>query len=138
MRHAFDAALEAAARGEPEPPPLPPLAFAGRVAEIVATPTDSQSRGELAAAWTPEADPSPEPPPAPRPSALPEDVAAELELFALKSAGEIARARRRFMWANHPDRCAESDRDLANRRVAIANMLLDRMLALVLRRRARP
>ncbi len=142
MRHAFDAALEAAARAEPDPPPRPPPAFAVLVAEFAATsapaPTDGHSLWELAAAWTPEADPSPEPPPAPRPSVLPENIAAELELFALKSAVEIARARRRFMWENHPDRCAESDRDLANRRVAIANMLLDRMLALVLRRRARP
>ncbi len=140
MRHAFDAALEAAAQGEPEPPPLLRRAFAGRIAEVVATPapTDGHSLWELAAAWTPEADPPPEPPPAPPPSELLEDIAAELALFELKSAAEIARARRRFMWANHPDRRADIDSALANRRVAIANMLLDRMLALVARRGARP
>ena len=30
------------------------------------------------------------------------------------------------MWDNHPDRRRDLDRDLANRRVALANMLLDR------------
>ena len=30
------------------------------------------------------------------------------------------------MWVNHPDRRPDAPRELANRRVAIANMLLDR------------
>ena len=33
------------------------------------------------------------------------------------------------MWANHPDRRPDAPHDLVNRRVAIANMLLDRAKA---------
>jgi hypothetical protein len=41
------------------------------------------------------------------------------------------------MWNNHPDRRPDVPRELANRRVAIANMLVDRaQSALVARRRA--
>lgn len=143
MRHAFDAALAAIERREPEPPLPPPLAFAGRVAEVAVAPASPPANGhslwDLAADWTPEADPMPPPPPAaaPPPSAQPEDIAAELDLFALRNSADIARARRRFMWNNHPDRRGDIDAGLANRRVAIANMLLDRVLALLTRKRAR-
>jgi hypothetical protein len=33
------------------------------------------------------------------------------------------------MWRNHPDRCSEAQRPLADRRVAVANMLIDRARA---------
>jgi hypothetical protein len=145
MRHAFDAALERAERNEAEahaPPPGFP-GFAPPLAAAPEAPTGHHSLWEFAAAWTPEADP-PAPPPAPappppppRPSARAQDIAAELGLDRLKTAAELAYARRRFMWNNHPDRRGDLDRDLANRRVALANMLLDRALAALRQRRGR-
>jgi len=56
----------------------------------------------------------------------PEAIAAELRLSDATTLAELRRVRRRFMWANHPDRRPNASRDLANRRVAIANMLIDR------------
>ena len=56
----------------------------------------------------------------------PEAIAAELGLSAATTVAELKRARRRFMWANHPDRRPDAPHDLVNRRVAIANMLIDR------------
>ena len=58
-------------------------------------------------------------------------IARELGLSAELSLEELTRMRRRFMWANHPDRRADAPRDLANRRVAIANMLIDRARAAI-------
>ncbi len=135
MRHPFEAALDDAARAMGEDAPGPPLVRFN--AELSPAPAGHHLLWESAAAWTPEADPPPpEAPQAPapeppRPSAAPQDIADELCLFALKTAAEVAQARRRFMWANHPDRRADLDRDLANRRVAVANMLLDRLLRLL-------
>jgi hypothetical protein len=139
MRHAFDAALEDAEPREPAPP-APSRDFAKLVPVLPAPPQQgagSHSLWELAAAWTPEADPPPPrpaPPDPPRPSGRPEDIAVELGLKALKTRIDVARVRRRFMWENHPDRRKDLDRDLANRRVAIANMLLDRALASFVKR----
>jgi hypothetical protein len=59
----------------------------------------------------------------------PESIAKELGLDRAQSEDDLHRARRRFMWRNHPDRCDLAQRALANRRVAIANMLIDRALA---------
>jgi hypothetical protein len=74
----------------------------------------------------------PEPPPVdlevPLPSDDPESIATELELASFSTSDEFHRARRRFMWRNHPDRRPEIPAALANRRVAIANMLIDRAL----------
>jgi hypothetical protein len=56
----------------------------------------------------------------------PEAIAAELGLSDAPTLADLSRARRRFMWANHPDRRPDAPGELANRRVAIANMLLDR------------
>lgn len=56
----------------------------------------------------------------------PESIAAELGLTRAHTREQLKRARRRFMWENHPDRRHDAPRDLANRRVAIANMLIDR------------
>ena len=79
--------------------------------------------------------------PAPAPAAPfsdhPEVVAAELQLSEMTTLAEISAARRRFMWANHPDRRPDAPRDLANRRVAIANMLFDRAEAALAARRGR-
>ena len=139
MRHAFEAALDEAGRKAKEDAPGPPhVRFSP---ELSPAPAGHHLLWESAAAWTPEADP-PEPPPEPasappRPSAEPEDIAGELRLCTLKTLAEVAQARRRFMWENHPDRRADLDRDLANRRVAVANMLLDRVHWLLAHGRAR-
>jgi hypothetical protein len=148
MRTPFEAALETVERmdGQDLEDP-PPFALAPAVVAALATDRPAFSEGghslwEFAAAWTPEADPSP---PrlaapvaeAPKPSARPEAVADELGIAGLKTPADLAKARRRFMWDNHPDRRKDLDRELANRRVAIANMLLDRALAAMQRRRAR-
>ena len=60
-----------------------------------------------------------------------ETVARELGPLAGLSRDALTRLRRRYMWANHPDRCADAPRERANRRVAIANMLIDRALATI-------
>jgi hypothetical protein len=106
---------------------------------------DSQSTGawDQALAWVEAAGEPPqvEPPRAAAPSVKPiappvepvapltddpEAIAAELGLNDAPTLAVLKRARRRFMWANHPDRRSDAPRELANRRVAIANMLLDR------------
>ena len=56
----------------------------------------------------------------------PDAIAAELGLGNAPTMAQLSIVRRRFMWANHPDRRRDAPRELANRRVAIANMLLDR------------
>jgi hypothetical protein len=58
-----------------------------------------------------------------------EGVAGELGLSPALTREDLNRARRRFMWRNHPDRRDEIGREIANRRVAIANMLIDRAKA---------
>ena len=71
------------------------------------------------------------------PSDDPDSIAAELGLSGAATPDDLNRARRRFMWNNHPDRRPDAPRELANRRVAIANMLVDRALdALARARRA--
>ncbi|HLH48121.1 MAG TPA: hypothetical protein VKV96_02165 [Roseiarcus sp.] len=67
----------------------------------------------------------------------PEAIALELGLDQTLSEDELNRARRRFMWRNHPDRCSEAQRPLADRRVAVANMLIDRARAKLARARRR-
>ena len=67
----------------------------------------------------------------------PDAIAAELGLSGAPTLADLKRVRRRFMWANHPDRRPDAPRDLANRRVAIANMLLDRAEAALAANRGR-
>jgi hypothetical protein len=140
MRHAFEAALEHAQREDlsPEDAPTaaPSLNFVGLLSTLDAAPA-SHSLWEFAAAWAPEADLPPPSPALPRPSARPQDIAEELALAALRTPADLARARRRFMWENHPDRRADLDGELANQRVATANMLLDRALAALRARKTR-
>jgi hypothetical protein len=66
----------------------------------------------------------------PQPTVLPSDdpqaIAAELALASGANVADLQRVRRRFMWANHPDRRPDVPPDLANRRGAIANMLIDK------------
>ena len=93
---------------------------------------------ERAFAWVPELE-IPEPPPAAAPRAPPTcdpgEIAQELRLAALSTLEDIKRVRRRFMWENHPDRWPEIPVSLANRRVAIANMLIDDAMEALLRKR---
>jgi hypothetical protein len=72
------------------------------------------------------------------PSDDPDSIAAELGLTGALTHDELNRARRRFMWNNHPDRRPDAPRELANRRVAIANMLVDRAHGALARRRRSP
>jgi hypothetical protein len=99
---------------------------------------------DMALAWVEAAgEPPPIEPTAPRvePAAPlsddPEAIAAELGLSDAPTLADLTRARRRFMWANHPDRRPDAPRELANRRVAIANMLLDRAEAALAANRRR-
>jgi hypothetical protein len=59
----------------------------------------------------------------------PQTIAQELGLDRAANEEDLNRARRRFMWRNHPDRRGEAQRGLADRRVAVANMLIDRARA---------
>ena len=60
-------------------------------------------------------------------------VAAELRISAAMTPADLSRLRREFALANHPDRVDPLDRDLATRRMMVANMLIDTELR---RRRA--
>jgi hypothetical protein len=144
-RHkSFEAALDQVRGPPPDPDPTggrPPTV--GISAPI--PPLEQEARPDVgvaylwdtAVAWIPEPEvpepPPPEPeappaPPRPPPSANLDDVARELNLTEISTADELNRIRRRFMWENHPDRCPDLPEPLCNRRVAIANMLIDHAL----------
>ena len=92
-------------------------------------PPSEPARAEAppAAPTAPRFDPvAPPAEPAPPLTDDPDAIAAELGLSGAPTLAELKRARRRFMWANHPDRRPDAPHDLVNRRVAIANMLIDR------------
>jgi hypothetical protein len=92
--------------------------------------SDPAQRWDEALDWIAEpAAPARATKPAQPPSDDPAAIAAELGLSDALSPAALNRARRRFMWENHPDRRPDLSRELANRRVAIANMLIDRALA---------
>jgi hypothetical protein len=87
------------------------------------------SHWDAALAWLDEQDePSPAAEPAPT-EVTPELVLKELGPTEHLTLDELNRLRRLFMWRNHPDRRGEAQRESATRRVAIANMLLDRAQA---------
>jgi hypothetical protein len=58
-----------------------------------------------------------------------EAILDELGLNENLTYEELNQARRLYMWRNHPDRLGEAQRERATRRVAIANMLVDRAQA---------
>ena len=62
---------------------------------------------------------------APPPSADPKVVARELHITARMSIADLTRLRRTFALSNHPDRLRESEREIATRRMMIANELID-------------
>jgi hypothetical protein len=69
-----------------------------------------------------------------RAPSLPEDcepdaLARELGLAEDLTTREVERIRRSFALANHPDRVSADQRDLATRRMTVANMLIDKALA---------
>lgn len=97
----------------------------------------AHSLWDHASAWVPEPEPEqppvappPPPPPAPRPPPSIDvgAIAKELNLACLSTMDELNRLRRRFCWLNHPDRYPDIPAEIANRRVAIANMLIDRAI----------
>ncbi|WP_020174367.1 hypothetical protein [Methyloferula stellata] len=55
-------------------------------------------------------------------------IAEELGLSENLSANDLKKLRRAFARANHPDRLAPSQREIATHRMTIANMLIDREL----------
>ena len=82
---------------------------------------------DAALAWLEEQDEAvADPAPQRETAATAEAIYEELGLTENLSRRELNRLRRRFMWRNHPDRCGEAQRETATRRVAIANMLIDR------------
>lgn len=59
----------------------------------------------------------------------PDDIEDELDLDAAVSLEELSLLRRRFAMLNHPDRMAPRLRERANRRMTLANALIDRAAA---------
>lgn len=138
MRLSFDAILETL-REPDDAQEAAAVAAPYAVAPVVAVPLAGDAPPapgeshlfEHAFAWVPEPDAPQPPPPAPPPVRAVEDletIARELDLAPNASAEELHRARRRFMWENHPDRRPDLDPESASRRVGIANMLIDRAL----------
>ncbi|MBY3233483.1 hypothetical protein HFO17_02715 [Rhizobium laguerreae] len=75
-----------------------------------------------------------EPAPLPEPKAVmpdhlariaPEEIAAELAIAAADTQQTLNEKRRAFAKTNHPDGVAQPFRDNANRRMMIANLLID-------------
>jgi hypothetical protein len=138
--------------GDPERiarPPGYPFAAVDPPAEAADGPTSAWDQALAwveAAAEPPQGEPAPAPrfdsvaPPAEPPPPLTDDpdaIAVELGLSDSPTLADLSRVRRRFMWANHPDRRPDAPRELANRRVAIANMLIDRAEAALAAKRRR-
>jgi hypothetical protein len=90
------------------------------------------SHWEAALAWIEESEDAvaapaaPEPPLGPDLGDTPDAISRDLGLTDDLSHDELNRLRRLYMWRNHPDRHDETQRARATRRVAIANMLVDR------------
>ncbi|KWT65856.1 hypothetical protein APY04_2703 [Hyphomicrobium sulfonivorans] len=55
----------------------------------------------------------------------PKIVARELRITTRMSVADLTRLRRTFALANHPDRLAVTEREIATRRMMIANELID-------------
>jgi hypothetical protein len=65
-----------------------------------------------------------------------ESILTDLNLTDDLTHEQLNQRRRLYMWRNHPDRHPESQRENATRRVAIANMLVDRAQLRLAARRA--
>lgn len=95
-----------------------------RAAKPAAAPADSAA----------PASPAPTAPVAPPPSTDPASIARELGLKDGRFKGDLDALRRRFAFANHPDRVDPSLRVVAMARMQIANMLIDDAKRRALRR----
>lgn len=73
-------------------------------------------------------DRQPEPTGQVMPPATLDAIADELRLTADLTPDALARLRRDFALANHPDRAEPAQRDLATRRMMAANVLIDQAL----------
>ncbi|MEI9899732.1 MAG: hypothetical protein WDN31_05810 [Hyphomicrobium sp.] len=60
-----------------------------------------------------------------RRTADPQAVAGELCITEQMTLADLTRLRRRFALANHPDRAGADEREVATRRMMVANMLID-------------
>lgn len=132
-RTAFESVLDEFERSEHgadgSAPHSPTAAFA-----TFAPPTDVGRQGTANSAdqwdrafdWIADPEEAPAAGPCPPLSDNAEAIAAELGLARAMTLQELKWARRRFMWENHPDRRRDASPEIANRRVAIANMLIDR------------
>lgn len=61
----------------------------------------------------------------PLPSLDPADIGRELGIATLREVAALDAARRKFAFANHPDRVSPELRDRAEQRMRVANMLVD-------------
>jgi hypothetical protein len=117
----------------------PPSARFVNPAAAAAFPLGEEIASVASLSWASEADWLGEPEEAPivatdvPPSDRPETIAEELGLSQARTEKDLHRARRRFMWRHHPDRNHGLSRDSADRRVAIANMLIDEALEKLIR-----
>jgi hypothetical protein len=135
IEESFGRVLDAVRSGEEAPEPggglrsslVNPLATAAMpLCDDAGAPTGVVDHWEQALAWTVD---SPDAPGLPPSDGLPgdsvESVARELRLEEGLTMDELRHRRRWFMWNNHPDRRPDIPCEIANRRVAIANGLID-------------
>ena len=60
---------------------------------------------------------------------LPAEIAEDLHLSTTDTIAILQEKRRAFALANHPDRVHEAHRSLANERMTLANLLIDKAIA---------
>lgn len=112
---------------EPSPPPTIPFDYLSVAEELhsgrIRVAEDAVA-AEYREAAAPEDASVPEAAVAPLPSVEPEAIAAELALDKA-AAADFTRIRRRFAFANHPDRVAPHLRERAMLRMQVANRLID-------------
>ena len=98
--------------------------MAGKVRSYVSTHLLSRLYAENTVRSAPANDPQPPPPPRP-PKSDHDAVMEELHLTPSLTAEELVRLRREFAKSNHPDRVDSPVRDVATRRMTIANCIID-------------
>jgi hypothetical protein len=125
----FESVLDEVERRPEQGGGLPERPFAAYVAPLDCDPVSgigAAQHWDRALEWIADpAEPAGPAKTADAPSDDPDAIAAELGLSRALTLAQLSRLRRRFMWHNHPDGRPDVPRELANRRVAIANMLID-------------
>lgn len=96
--------------------------------EDIETPSPEQATATIEEPHRVEEPPIPEPPPH-LSRQLPAEIAEDLRLSADDSVAVLQEKRRAFARANHPDRVHEAHRALANQRMTLANLLIDKAIA---------